>query len=182
MDDIMTGPSSDFFLKRGYRLARFKRDLNFFRRGKMEMHENITKKTDSTATAVMAPSPIVAAKKPCLADFLDEAACRAAVLGSLHPRGAHCPGCAMLIEDASTVNNFWAGRRCVCKRCGHWFTATAGTFLQGSQLSFAQIFLIASLVEMADADVPVSAMAAAAGVSNDTARIWIKRITAFNAE
>ncbi|MBI5598407.1 MAG: hypothetical protein HY890_01565 [Deltaproteobacteria bacterium] len=115
-----------------------------------------------------------------LADLLDEAACRAWVLETLHPRGAHCPGCAARIEDATTLKNFWAGRRCACK-CGRWFTALADTPFHGTQLSYGQICLIAALADIMATGLSVFKISAAAGVSDDTARVWIKKLAALNA-
>lgn len=106
--------------------------------------------------------------------LFDDAACRRWVLETLHPHGARCPACDTLTADTPTIRNFWAGRRCVCKFCGRKFMALSGTFLQGAQISFAQVFLIVALIEM-DAGIPVPTIAAAAGVSDDTVRAWEKK-------
>ena len=126
--------------------------------------------------------PVISAHKGrSLADFLDEAACRRAVLESLHPASVKCPECDSMLNDVVTLANFWEGKRCNCKICDNWFTARTGTILQGSQLSFAQVFLLGTLLEIfAAGGISVSTMSAAIGVTDDTIRTWIRRLKNFN--
>jgi len=114
------------------------------------------------------------------AEFLDEATCRAWVLRRLHPGDPRCPSCAALIVDATTLRNFWSGRRCVCKSCGSFFTATSGTFLQGVQLGYRKVFLLAVLADFMAAGLNVQRLAGVLGVSPDTVRIWIQKFKAIN--
>lgn len=113
------------------------------------------------------------------AKFFDERICREWVIDRLHPEGARCPECGLKVDDPTTLQNFWAGRRCVCGRCGRKFTATSGTFLSGAQMSYRQAFLLAYLVDIMREPLGTSRIAAAVGVSPDTVRVWIKRFRAF---
>ena len=114
------------------------------------------------------------------ADLLDEAKCRAWVLEQLHPAGAYCPCCHVAIEDRTTLENFHQGERCRCKNCGKWFTATSRTFLQGTQLSYRQVYLLAVLADFLSRGIDISSIGAAVGVSADTVRLWIRRFEVFN--
>ena len=116
-----------------------------------------------------------------LASFLDEAACREHILQAVHGTDARCPGCDVRIQDTSTLKNFWGGKRCVCKRCGRWFTALSGTFLQGMQLDFRTVLLIAVLADCPHPGLNVSYIARLAGVSPKTVRIWLQRLRLYNS-
>lgn len=131
--------------------------------------------TDSPGTVLRAISlgAIAAAFSP---DIFDEAACRARVLLKLHPDGALCPACGLAL-DGLTEKSFWAGRRCECGRCGRWFSARSGTFLDNAHLSYAQIIIIAALLREG---LHPARIAAFAGVSADTVRIWSMRFKAFD--
>ncbi|WKZ34017.1 MAG: hypothetical protein QY316_06365 [Thermodesulfobacteriota bacterium] len=115
-------------------------------------------------------------------DFLDEAACRAWVLRNLHPGEARCPGCRASVEGPGAVRNFWAGERCACKLCGRKFTAVSGTFLQGAQLAFRQVFLMAALMEVREHGLDIKLIAGMIGVSPDTIRIWLRKFKVFGEE
>ena len=108
--------------------------------------------------------------------IFSEDAARAEVLLKLHPDGAVCPSCGLAL-DGPTERSFWAGRRCECGRCGRWFSARSGTFLDNAHLSYAQVILIAAL--LCEGLHPIR-IAALAGVSADTVRIWNKRFKAFD--
>lgn len=107
------------------------------------------------------------------AKFLDEGACRDWVISRLHPDGARCPGCGLRLDDDSGFN---AGKRCVCGRCGKYFTATSSTFLQGAHLSYRQAFLLAVLIGRG---FKPQGIAEVLNISVDTVRIWIKRFRVF---
>lgn len=101
--------------------------------------------------------------------FLNEDACREWVVSRLHPGGASCPGCGLRIEDDKS---FRAGKRCHCGRCGRWFTATTGTFLDGAHLSFGQVFLLAALIEHINHPARIALLV---DISVDTVRLWVKK-------
>lgn len=102
-------------------------------------------------------------------DFLNEDACREWVVSRLHPGGAFCPGCGLRLEDDAS---FRAGKRCHCGRCGRWFTATTGTFLEGAHLDFAQVYALALFIELGHTPARISSML---GISADTVRLWMKK-------
>lgn len=109
------------------------------------------------------------------ADILDEALCREWIISRMHPDGARCPDCGLVLNDDAS---FRAGRRCHCGRCGRWYTATTDTFLEGTHLDFSQAYLLAVLIDL---EVPPHRIAYCVGVSTDTVRIWVKRFKAFEA-
>jgi len=116
------------------------------------------------------------------AELLDEDRCREWILERLHPDGAHCLGCAEPILDGTTLHNFWQGNRCNCKNCGRWFSATSGSFLQNMQLTFAQVFLLASFADYLSCGLTLSRAAAALNISPDTVRIWQRRFKAIGSQ
>ena len=105
--------------------------------------------------------------------FMDEARCREWITSRLHREGARCPHCGLVLDGDRA---FRAGRRVHCGRCGRWYTARSGTFLQGSQLSDAGIFLLATLLEC---KVSHDTIAELVGISADTVRLWEKKFRAF---
>ncbi|MCL4873841.1 hypothetical protein KJ039_07160 [bacterium] len=115
-----------------------------------------------------------------LADFtaawLNEDRCRQWVIDQLHDFAARCPSCGLALDDDAS---FRAGKRCHCGRCGRWFTATTGTFLEGAHLDFRQVYLLAVLIEL---KLSPRQIAYFVGVSADTVRLWIKRFRAFEGE
>ena len=172
--------------QRAVKLARNVCGLKIFRRAKMQRNKS-SAKTEACDDGGASCDPrsltghltLSCAGRVVLADLLDGAACRRWVLERLHPAGPRCPGCDEFITDATTLANFWSGARCVCKTCGKWFTAVSGTFLQGSRLDCKQIFIIALFADILASGLDVGRIAAAAGASSDTVRIWIKRFKAF---
>lgn len=122
--------------------------------------------------------PARRASSAWLTEFLDTpSVCRWTVI-QLHPEGPRCPACNVDL-DHDTAARFTSGKRCRCPHCSTWFTARTGTFLQGSQLSYSQVFLMAALIDLMETGVNVQRIAAAVGASADTVRIWIKRFKAF---
>lgn len=107
-------------------------------------------------------------------EYLDETACRARLINLLHPNGAFCPDCGLSLDGASK-ESFHAGRRCVCGRCGRWFTATSGTFLQGAQLDYRQVYLLATLIDLMRTGINTQLLADIIDISADTCRLWMKR-------
>lgn len=77
--------------------------------------------------------------------LLQEDCSRELILDALHPDGPHCPHCKVFIEDVVTIDNFYSGRRCKCKVCGKWFTATTGTALQNSQFNYSEMIVLCLL-------------------------------------
>lgn len=114
--------------------------------------------------------------------LLDEAACRQWVLQWLHREGARCPFCHVVIEDATTLNNFWSGRRGRCKRCGRKFTALSETALQGTHLEYRQILLMGALRDLMAVGRSNAHIAGILGVSADTVRLWRKKFETFDDE
>lgn len=110
------------------------------------------------------------------AAYLNEDRVRQWVIETLHDGATRCPSCGLALDDDTS---FRAGKRCHCGRCGRWFTATTGTFLEGTHLDFRQVYLLAVLIEL---KLPARQIAYFVGVSADTVRIWIKRFRAFEGE
>lgn len=110
------------------------------------------------------------------AKLFDENVCRQWVLRRLHQDGAHCPNCNVLLQDKTTLANFWHGKRCCCKSCGRWFTAKTCTFLQGTQMEYRQIFLLAVLLHLMENPPTPESIAKCTGVSPNTVSFWHKKI------
>jgi transposase-like protein len=74
-------------------------------------------------------------------DLLDEQACYDFLVDALHPDGLCCPGCggARYTVHRSHRDPVLDYR---CADCGRVFNAWAGTLLQGTQRSPAQVILI----------------------------------------
>ena len=106
---------------RGASIAVSQCDSKFFGGGKMEHAESIAV---SRGCGVFTPAEAVEAFS---ALFLDEKVCTLWVLKRLHPEGARCPECKAAVgyDDG----NFWEMKRCHCKECGKWFTATTGAHI-----------------------------------------------------
>ena len=102
-------------------------------------------------------------------ECLREDACCDYILKTLHPDGAHCPACGMRLEDETTVKNFWELKRCECKVCNRWFSATIGTILHNSQLDMRQFFVLATFLPLG---MPVEEVARIVGISPGTVRLW----------
>jgi len=161
----------------------------------MENNENITN-SDEASTSGRGHSALKVAENSAqhgapvptavnhaeqsLAGFIDEAAVREFILHQLHPGPLPtCPECGAALDDETTQRNFWGGRRCTCKSCRRWFSATTGTYLQGTQMSFAQVFLLCNLIELSTVEITPGRIAEAVGVSVDTVRIWKSRLKAM---
>lgn len=108
------------------------------------------------------------------ANFFREDACRDWLLKTLHPDGAHCPGCGTRLEDKKSVHNFWNLRRCECKVCKKWFSATSGTILHGAQLNMRQTFLLIFLLSLGIDDRKIAEIC---GISSGTVRLWRMRFS-----
>lgn len=106
--------------------------------------------------------------------FLNEEACRDWVIETLHPWGESCVNCGKELDGTSAIR-FLSGNRCQCRACGHWFTARSGTFLQGSQLTYAQVFLLAALIDIMEKGLTPDRIAGLVGVTGDTVRNWIRK-------
>ncbi len=111
--------------------------------------------------------------------FLDEGPCRSWVVNFMHYQRC-CPWCDAEIEDYATIGNFLGGRKCTCKRCARCFTARTKTFLEGSQLSYSQVFLMAALIDLMQNGITPARIAEIVGVSVDTVRGWQKRFRVFD--
>jgi transposase-like protein len=149
----------------------------------MEQNENLTKthnctiqEEEKTEYSKSVASFIVELRRAFSAKLFDEGVCRQWVLGKLHPGGAHCPSCKVLLQDKVTLSNFWQGKRCLCKNCGRWFTAKTCTFLQGTQMEYRQIFLLAVLIGFSENGITPERVAQCAGVSSNTVAFWHKKI------
>lgn len=136
----------------------------------MERSENTVK---TNTSHIITPEEVV---KDFNAHFLDESFCIQYILDKLHPRSTQCPHCKQDIKDDTTLDNFFAAKRCQCKSCKRWFTATTGTFLQGSQLNARQIVLLMLLLgyQINNRDI-----ARILSVHPDTVSLWQKKINAL---
>ncbi len=102
------------------------------------------------------------------ADFLDTDRCRAFVLEQIHQGAARCPECGAELQGKRR-ETFLAWGRVNCPTCGKWFTATTGTALHKAKLDPRQLVLVAYLLAVG---VDLAAIAAAAGVDQETVRVW----------
>lgn len=79
--------------------------------------------------------------------FLRDEASDKIITSFLHPAAdAVCPYCQTPIS-ARALKSFNSLKRCVCKSCGKWFSATTGTLLQGCHNPRA-VFLIAIFIAL----------------------------------
>jgi transposase-like protein len=101
------------------------------------------------------------------ADFLDETTCRLWILKRLHPEGPHCPACGLSVHDRFE-HRFWMCARLRCP-CGKYYTALTGTFLSGSQFSFAEIILLAMFFSLRVSDGEIADIL---DISADNVRLW----------
>lgn len=111
----------------------------------------------------------------CNADFFSEDRCREWILKKLHPEGAYCPFCRNKITDETTLKNFWTLKRCVCKNCNKWFSATYNTIIHGSHLTMAQAFALAVFLALG---IDNKQIAKIIGIHPESVRIWRSK---FNA-
>lgn len=137
--------------------------------------------TENSAKPIahFSPSDAVRALSILNTIFLDDGACRTWTISSMHLERC-CPWCDAVIEDEATINNFELGRKCTCKRCSRCFTARTKTFLEGSQLSYSQVFLMAALIDLMQNGITPASIAEIVGVSVDTVRGWQKRFRVFD--
>lgn len=106
------------------------------------------------------------------AEFLDEGACRYALLQNMHQGHATCPRC----RSAIVSSGFWAGKRTRCQSCGKFFTAVTGTFLNGTHFDFRTVFCIALFLE---AGLTHKKIGALLDISPETVRLWKMKFDAF---
>lgn len=149
----------------------------------MNETEHIENKEQSTDTgqdgilsAISAPIKSFSAAEvlqSLTAKYFNEEACRQWILETLHPDGAYCPACKNKITDDITRNNFSAMRRCKCKHCGKWFSATVGTILHNSQLSMRQAFALAVLISLGLGNKQIAKII---GIHPDSVRLWRLRL------
>ena len=74
--------------------------------------------------------------------WMDEAACREAILRELHPDGARCPRCGHALPEGK-AGAFWEVRRMRCDACGAWFTALSGTPMDRMHIGFRCLAILA---------------------------------------
>ena len=82
------------------------------------------------------------------ANFLNEPICREWILKKMHPDIIKCPSCKSVIIDATTLNNFWGLKRCRCKNCNKWFSATTGTFIDRLHLTMSELSMLAVFLHL----------------------------------
>ena len=102
-------------------------------------------------------------------EFLDEEKCRRWILQKLHPAGPFCPRCGAPIVGERVLNSWWNLRRVCCKNCGRYFTAAAGTMVNGININFRQVFLMAWCFSIG---LKVSEIADLCQLHVDTAKVW----------
>lgn len=100
--------------------------------------------------------------------LLDESSCRKLILQMLWPDGAICPNCGTALT-ARSEQKFWTGERFRCQSCGTFSTALSGTFLSGSQFSFAEIVILAYSLSLTSWDRPIAEVLA---VHPQTIKLW----------
>lgn len=111
-------------------------------------------------------------------ELFDEAACRMRLLEKLHPDGARCPGCGLVL-DGGARESFWAGRRCACGRCGRRFTARSGTVLDGTQLDDRQLY---GLIVFINIGFTTARIAEILKVTPNTVRFWSQKFKILSNE
>ncbi len=119
--------------------------------------------------AVFGPGEVV---QSGIAEFLDAASCREWVLSKLHPDGPQCPVCAEPIVNRFALQSYSRGDRVKCRRCGKFFTALTGTFLSGIHFSFAQVILMAILIDSGADDTNIARLM---NISSEGVRGWRSR-------
>lgn len=102
------------------------------------------------------------------ADILDAARCEDLVLELLHQGASCCPACGDPLQGKKRATFLTFGR-VQCSACGKWFSATTGTPLHKVKLDPRQLIMIAYLLSLG---VDTARIAAAAGVDQETVRIW----------
>jgi len=107
------------------------------------------------------------------AEFLDEEYCQRYFFKSFSPMGAGCPHCNKHITNDITLKNFFSMKRCQCKSCSRWFTATTGTILQGSQLSVREFYLLCLFLGYG---IDISEIARILKVHRDTVKLWQRKL------
>lgn len=146
------------------------------KRGLLLDAQNLGKKSDMPSAGDTARGFLSWAAEVFNYELFDERACRAWVFGRLHPEGARCPACELVLDGAG-CQSFWAGRRCVCRRCGRKFTARSGTLLDGSQLDYRQVYVLAAFSKIG---LTPARLAEILNVTPNTVRYWSLRFDVFN--
>jgi transposase-like protein len=106
------------------------------------------------------------------ATFLNEVACREAILNMLHFGKRVCPYCNQQIQGKLLVS-FVNFKRVQCPECNKFFTALTGTFLAGTRLSFSQLMLLIVLI---NADIPVSKIECITKIHRETIVLFEKKL------
>ncbi|MCX5817122.1 MAG: transposase [Proteobacteria bacterium] len=78
--------------------------------------------------------------------FLNEERCQKTILNLLHPNGPACPFCKTRLDEKK-FPRFANLHKIKCKKCNKFFTGLTGTMLSGTHLTFAQLTLLAVLIE-----------------------------------
>jgi transposase-like protein len=89
-----------------------------------------------------------------IADLMDEGACYAWLLSTLHPGGLACPGCGST-DDTDAGRRVYRGNRAPvldykCRACGRVFNAFTGTALAGTHRRPSQLVLFLRGVAQGD--------------------------------
>jgi hypothetical protein len=105
-------------------------------------------------------------------NMLDAGACRAWWLRRLHPAGAACPGCGVIVEGLR-LERWQSGGRLHCADCGKWFDNQTGTPLDHCRADWKQLTVIASLIPLGLAPAQVALICR---LSDDTVRRIAKRL------
>ncbi len=140
--------------------------------GKLETAKMISQQNQKPNHTPGAPS----LQRSLLAGFgprcLDEVACARLLAYGLKPDGLICPSCGC---QASAVVYPLPPRRIRCTGCGRRFTAFSGTVLEGCKLPVPQVALMLLLLALGHDNATVAALA---GVSAETARVWRAKLEA----
>ncbi len=124
------------------------------------------RKEDNIGRNVFVPHDVAASFR---AGFLDEDACRAWILGTIHGRGpVRCPECRGEMEGKA-LQRFWEGKRVCCRRCGKFFTALTGSFLAGCHMTYGEVLLLAVFLHFG---ISPREIAGILKISPETVRLW----------
>lgn len=105
-------------------------------------------------------------------DMIREDECRRFLVRRLHPAGAQCPACGVVLSR-SAADHFTDGGRLRCRDCGRWFTWTTGTVVEDSKLDVRQLVL---LILLCSAGAKADAIATATRLTPQSVRAWRRRL------